>query len=116
MNEQTYSLIAVLDLPCVFDHNAQRYYHGCLTVLVCLVVDKKAEWKLTLGRPVDQISERARHVGARHARSNSWLLSSPQQPLETEDPPTVSLAPQYTLQRLCHASTSISRLESAHFY
>ncbi|HEX6719051.1 MAG TPA: hypothetical protein VF088_18220, partial [Pyrinomonadaceae bacterium] len=40
----------------------------------------------------------------RRAHPYSWLLSSPQQPLETEDPPTVSLAPQYTPQRLCRAS------------
>src|SRR6266446_6033862 len=33
----------------------------------------------------------------------SWLLSSPQQPLETEDSPTVSLAPKYTSQGLCRA-------------
>jgi hypothetical protein len=39
----------------------------------------------------------------RSAHSFSWLLSSPQQPLETEDPPTVSLAPQYTSQHLCRA-------------
>src|SRR6266542_3002473 len=41
--------------------------------------------------------------GGRSAHPFSWLLSSPQQPLETEDPPTVSLAPQYTSQRLCRA-------------
>ena len=41
--------------------------------------------------------------GGRSAHSFSWLLSSPQQPLETEDPPTVSLAPQYTSQHLCRA-------------
>jgi hypothetical protein len=45
----------------------------------------------------------ATYVGVRRAHSYSWLLSSPQQPLETEDPPTVSLAPQYTSQRLCRA-------------
>jgi hypothetical protein len=39
----------------------------------------------------------------------SWLLSSPQQPLETEDPPTVSLAPQYTSQRLCRAREFLAR-------
>jgi len=42
-------------------------------------------------------------VGVRRAHPYSWLLSSPQQPLETEDPPTVSLAPQYTPQCLCRA-------------
>src|SRR6266536_6481987 len=41
--------------------------------------------------------------GGRSAHPFSWLLSSPQQPLETEDPPTVSLAPQYTSQPLCRA-------------
>src|SRR5262249_56271804 len=41
--------------------------------------------------------------GGRSAHPFSWLLSSPQQPLETEDPPTVSLAPQYTSQRSCRA-------------
>src|SRR6266516_6334096 len=43
------------------------------------------------------------NVGVCRAHPFSWLLSSPQQPLETEDPPTVSLAPQYTSQRLCRA-------------
>src|SRR5215468_1117986 len=43
------------------------------------------------------------NVGVAAAHPFSWLLSSPQQPLETEDPPTVSLAPQYTSQRLCRA-------------
>src|SRR6478735_702409 len=46
----------------------------------------------------------ATYVGVRRAHPYSWLLSSPQQPLETEDSPTVSLAPQYTSQRLCRAS------------
>src|SRR5690349_1304532 len=46
----------------------------------------------------------ATYVGVRRAHPYSWLLSSPQQPLETEDPPTVSLAPQYTSQRLCRAT------------
>ncbi len=45
----------------------------------------------------------ATYVGVRRAHPYSWLLSSPQQPLETEDSPTVSLAPQYTSQRLCRA-------------
>jgi hypothetical protein len=45
----------------------------------------------------------ATYVGVRRAHPYSWLLSSPQQPLETEDPPTVSLAPQYTSQRPCRA-------------
>src|SRR5687768_1192203 len=44
------------------------------------------------------------NVGVCRAHSFSWLLSSPQQPLETEDSPTVSLAPQYTSQRLCRAT------------
>src|SRR2546426_12199615 len=48
-------------------------------------------------------SEWALQRGGRSAHSFSWLLSSPQQPLETEDPPTVSLAPQYTSQHLCRA-------------
>ena len=47
----------------------------------------------------------ATYVGVRRAHPYSWLLSSPQQPLETEDPPTVSLAPHYTSQRLCRATT-----------
>ncbi len=45
----------------------------------------------------------ATYVGVRRAHPYSWLLSSPQQPLETEDPPTVSLAPQYTSQHVCRA-------------
>src|SRR5882762_6509062 len=53
------------------------------------LVSKKTEWAL--------------QRGGRSAHSFSWLLSSPQQPLETEDPPTVSLAPQYTSQHLCRA-------------
>src|SRR5438552_16613343 len=48
-------------------------------------------------------SEWALQRGGRSAHPFSWLLSSPQQPLETEDPPTVSLAPQYTSQHLCRA-------------
>src|SRR5438128_9128706 len=48
-------------------------------------------------------NEWALQRGRRSAHPFSWLLSSPQQPLETEDPPTVSLAPQYTSQRLCRA-------------
>src|SRR6476661_3975018 len=47
----------------------------------------------------------ATYVGVRRAHPYSWLLSSPQQPLETADPPTVSLAPQYTSQQLCRAIT-----------
>src|SRR6266567_2752173 len=50
--------------------------------------------------------------GGRSAHPFSWLLSSPQQPLETEDPPTVSLAPQYTSQHLCRARVIFSRMES----
>ena len=46
----------------------------------------------------------ATYVGVRRAHPYSWLLSSPQQPLETEDPPTVSLAPHYTSQRPCRAT------------
>src|SRR6476660_3322362 len=45
----------------------------------------------------------------------SWLLSSPQQPLETEDPPTVSLAPQYTSQRLCRARGFLAAFYEAVF-
>ena len=52
----------------------------------------------------------ATYVGVRRAHPYSWLLSSPQQPLETEDPPTVSLAPQYTSQRLCRASGFLERV------
>src|SRR6266498_3228094 len=48
-------------------------------------------------------TEWALQRGGRSAHPFSWLLSSPQQPLETEDPPTVSLAPQYTSQHLCRA-------------
>ena len=51
-------------------------------------------------------SEWALQRGGHSAHSVSWLLSSPQQPLETEDPPTVSLAPQYTSQHLCRAITN----------
>src|SRR5258706_7631631 len=54
-------------------------------------------------------SEWALQRGGRSAHSVSWLLSSPQQPLETEDPPTVSLAPQYTSQHLCRAIAIFSR-------
>src|SRR5438270_5466391 len=53
------------------------------------------------------------NVGAAAAHPFAWLLSSPQQPLETEDPPTVSLAPQYTSQPLCRAIEIFSRLETA---
>jgi len=58
----------------------------------------------------------ATYVGVRRAHSYSWLLSSPQQPLETEDPPTVSLAPQYTPQRLCRASRFLSLLRDLDVY
>jgi hypothetical protein len=51
------------------------------------------------------------NVGVAAAHPFSWLLSSPQQPLETEDPPTVSLAPQYTSQRLCRAIEFFGRLK-----
>src|SRR5687767_11128680 len=34
---------------------------------------------------------------------------------ETEDPPTVSLAPQYTSQRLCHASKTTTRFKTGRF-
>src|SRR5258707_9826059 len=57
-------------------------------------------------------SEWALQRGGRSAHSFSWLLSSPQQPLETEDPPTVSLAPQYTSQHLCRAIVIFSRTET----
>src|SRR5689334_4966791 len=53
----------------------------------------------------------ATYVGVRRAHPYSWLLSSPQQPLETEDPPTVSLAPQYTPQRLCRATVFFEKVE-----
>src|SRR6185369_12013999 len=53
----------------------------------------------------------ATYVGVRRAHPYSWLLSSPQQPLETEDPPTVSLAPQYTSQRLCRATVFFAKPE-----
>ena len=56
--------------------------------------------KVSCGMPK---TEWALQRGGRSAHPFSWLLSSPQQPLETEDPPTVSLAPQYTPQRLCRA-------------
>src|SRR6266851_1505341 len=59
-----------------------------------------------------QKSEWALQRGGRSAHSFSWLLSSPQQPLETEDPPTVSLAPQYTSQHLCRAIAIFSRAET----
>jgi hypothetical protein len=48
----------------------------------------------------------ATNVGVRRAHSYSWSLSSPQQPPETEDSPTVSLAPQYTSQDACPARHS----------
>jgi hypothetical protein len=48
----------------------------------------------------------------RSAHPFSWLLSSPQQPLETEDPPTVSLAPQYTSQQLCRARVNFTNVKS----
>src|SRR5437773_6582728 len=57
-------------------------------------------------------SEWALQRGGRSAHPFSWLLSSPQQPLETEDPPTVSLAPQYTSQHLCRAIVIFSRAET----
>src|SRR6266852_1123808 len=57
-------------------------------------------------------SEWALQRGGRSAHSFSWLLSSPQQPLETEDPPTVSLAPQYTSQHLCRARVIFPRSET----
>src|SRR5205823_6507628 len=56
--------------------------------------------------------ERALQRGRRSAHPFAWLLSSPQQPLETEDPPTVSLAPQYTSQHLCRAIVIFSRAET----
>jgi hypothetical protein len=52
----------------------------------------------------------ATYVGVRRAHPYSWSLSSPQQPLETEDSPTVSLAPQYTSQRLCRARDDFLKL------
>src|SRR5690348_12069039 len=58
----------------------------------------------------------ATYVGVRRAHPYSWLLSSPQQPLETEDPPTVSLAPQYTPQRLCRARGFFSSLRDPCVY
>src|SRR5690242_1021164 len=58
------------------------------------------------------IIEWALQRGGRSAHPFSWLLSSPQQPLETEDPPTVSLAPQYTSQHLCRAIEIFSRSKS----
>ena len=58
----------------------------------------------------------ATYVGVRRAHPYSWLLSSPQQPLETEDPPTVSLAPQYTSQRVCRASSFYSTLIDVDVY
>src|SRR5712691_6997996 len=59
---------------------------------------KKTEWAL--------------QRGGRSAHSFSWLLASPQQPLETEDPPTVSIAPQYTSQHLCRAIAIFARAET----
>ncbi len=58
----------------------------------------------------------ATYVGVRRAHSYSWSLSSPQQPLETEDSPTVSLAPQYTSQRLCRAIGLFLKLLVLYFY
>jgi hypothetical protein len=58
----------------------------------------------------------ATYVGVRRAHPYSWLLSSPQQPLETEDPPTVSLAPQYTSQRLCRARLFLETIIACEVY
>jgi hypothetical protein len=58
----------------------------------------------------------ATYVGVRRAHPYSWSLSSPQQPLETEDSPTVSLAPQYTSQRLCRAIDHSLKDGFASFY
>jgi len=64
------------------------------------------------GNQVGKKIERALQRGGRSAHPFSWLLSSPQQPLETEDPPTVSLAPQYTSQHLCRAIAFFSPSET----
>src|SRR6267143_1200002 len=58
--------------------------------------------EICLGSPIKKRMG-ATNVGVRRAHPYSWSLSSPQQPLETEDSPTVSLAPQYTSQRACRA-------------
>jgi len=51
-----------------------------------------------------------RKRGSARAHSYSWSLSSPQQPLETEDSPTVSLAPKYTSQCLCRARRNQAKI------
>src|SRR6266536_4463210 len=75
----------------------------------CLVSDRvrarlvESEHTLNEVRKLPEKRMGATYVGVRRAHSYSWSLSSPQQPLETEDSPTVSLAPQYTSQRSCRA-------------
>src|SRR5436190_16889690 len=61
-------------------------------------------WQMN-GRRRETVAKNAngRERGSVRAHSYSWSLSSPQQPLETEDSPTVSLAPKYTSQRSCRA-------------
>src|ERR1044072_4447044 len=53
----------------------------------------------------------ATYVGVRRAHPYSWLLCSPHTPLETDAPPTVSLAPHYTSQRPCRAILFFARFE-----
>jgi hypothetical protein len=55
------------------------------------------------------------NVGVCRAHPFSWLLSSPQQPLETEDSPTVSLAPQYTSQQPCRARNNLDQWRCGKF-
>src|SRR6266699_3305696 len=57
-----------------------------------------------------------RERGSVRAHSYSWSLSSPQQPLETEDSPTVSLAPKYTSQRSCRARGNLLSLPRLYFF
>src|SRR6266850_161921 len=51
----------------------------------------------------------ATNVGVRRAHSYSWSLSSPQQPLETEDSPTVSSCPTIYIARRVPARGFCSR-------
>jgi hypothetical protein len=70
--------------------------------LVLIVSDRKKNLQIKKAN--------GRERGSVRAHSYSWSLSSPQQPLETEDSPTVSLAPKYTSQCSCRARRSLSQL------
>src|SRR5258705_13947949 len=58
----------------------------------------------------------ATNVGVRRAHPYLWSLSSPQQPLETEDPPTVSSCPTiYIATRVPCKIHTINKLRSKEF-